>query len=842
MIPSLAYPIKRRKNGISEVIFTISKVVREHGARNIELFKNAISRTTTTMTFCFEFPVPCYYILMRRIPDRIIAISFLLLFVVTPLLLTPYNYELFEFNKTLFLYGMTVIIGAAWLIRSILLQSFSIPKTPLTIPLLAFFAMQLAATLLSIDPYQSIWGYYGRFHGGLLSILSYIVLYFAFVSTNKNDELRIHRLLNAALLSGMVVSLYGILQHFGIDDHLWAQDVKNRVFSTLGQPNWLAAYVTILLPVSAAYLSMSLEKNNIIKSILYSVLYIIFTITLLYTKSRSGFIAAYTGMGLFWLLSVIPVFQQRAINKFRSAVFSSIGIQVVLMVMLTILIGSPFPQINILFSRSTDSEQQMSNAVSPDSDVLNAEENIDQITGSDEQTAHSEQLIANSELRITDSGDIRAIVWKGAVNAVRERPYVGFGPETFAWIYYRHRPAEHNLTSEWDFLYNKAHNEYLNYATTSGLLGLGTYVLIIAVFIGWFTKISNFKPSSRAQVEGFLISNQIPSSKSKINKTRGKLIEHVSHIGHLGIGNSLGQLDKLEIRILLAGLFSGWFSILITNFFGFSVVVTDLFFFLIPAMCFNLAVKNKSEIPTSNFKSLFQFPTSNFQILNSQLRIALTIIIIASGLYLLYGIGTYWLADVKYADATMHEGYGRYELASSGIIDAIAIRPIEPTYHNLASEIWASQAVVLASEGDATGSAGLIERSLVSSAHALRIAPVNVSFWKTRTRLLYTLSQLDPSYLNGARDSIDVAMRLAPTDAKTWYNAGLLYNATDDNARAIELLLHTIELKPNYRDAAWALALFYEEEENIAQRDEWLRYILEKINPDDEEAKRKLGS
>jgi len=127
---------------------------------------------------------------MEFLLRRIITISFIALFTITPLLLTPYNYELFEFNKTLFLYTMTVAISAAWLIRSVWTRSLTIPLTPLTIPLMAFFATQLVATLLSIDPYQSIWGYYGRFHGGLLSILSYIVLYFAFVSTIKYDGLR----------------------------------------------------------------------------------------------------------------------------------------------------------------------------------------------------------------------------------------------------------------------------------------------------------------------------------------------------------------------------------------------------------------------------------------------------------------------------------------------------------------------------------------------------------------------------------------------------------------------------------------------------------------------------
>ena len=83
----------------------------------------------------------------------------------------------------------------------------------------------------------------------------------------------------------------------------------------------------------------------------------------------------------------------------------------------------------------------------------------------------------------TDSGQIRLYVWQGALDIWKAYPLFGTGVETFAFAYYQFRPAEHNLTSEWDYLYNKAHNEYLNYLATTGALGLGSYLLFIGVFI-----------------------------------------------------------------------------------------------------------------------------------------------------------------------------------------------------------------------------------------------------------------------------------------------------------------------------------------------------------------------
>src|SRR5207237_1009309 len=136
----------------------------------------------------------------------------------------------------------------------------------------------------------------------------------------------------------------------------------------------------------------------------------------------------------------------------------------------------------------------------------------------------------------TESGNIRRVVWKGAIDAWLSSPILGTGVETFAFAYYKHRPAAHNMTSEWDYLYNKAHNEYINYLATTGIFGLGTYL----AFIGYFIILS---------LKEFLS----PKEQTTPNNL-----------------------------LLSVGLFSGFITILIANFFGFSVVITNLYLFFFP--------------------------------------------------------------------------------------------------------------------------------------------------------------------------------------------------------------------------------------------------------------------
>src|SRR3989338_58968 len=91
-------------------------------------------------------------------------------------------------------------------------------RTSLDIPLVLFLASQIISTLLSVDRHVSIFGYYSRFNGGLLSVISYLLLYYAFVTNFPKEKIK--KLLFIVLSSGFIVSIYGILEHFAIDKDL----------------------------------------------------------------------------------------------------------------------------------------------------------------------------------------------------------------------------------------------------------------------------------------------------------------------------------------------------------------------------------------------------------------------------------------------------------------------------------------------------------------------------------------------------------------------------------------------------------------------------------------------
>ncbi|MFC1727808.1 O-antigen ligase family protein [Patescibacteria group bacterium] len=704
---------------------------------------------------------------LAKFTSRIIELSFCLLLFLVPLILTPFNWELFEFNKMLLVYLLGTIITASWAIKMILNKKIIFRRTFWDIPLLIFLATQFLSYLVSISPHTSFWGYYSRFHGGLLSTLTYLLLYWSFVSNlNRQKALKTLRLL---LAGSILVGTYGVLQHFGIDAKQWIQDVQNRVFSTLGQPNWLAAYLVAVIPVTwALVFNDQKRKKTYLYSLPYALCSLLF-LTLLYTKSRSGLIGFSVAFSVFWGLSLTNF-------KGKNNVKKSFVTFAFLFLIFTLLVGTPWtPSFSKITSPKNSPQTKTSQTQAP--------------------------------LLISESSDIRKIVWKGALNIWKNNPLFGTGPETFAYSYYWHRPRQHNNVSEWDFLYNKAHNEYLNFLATTGTVGFIGYLSLIISFLTWsLSRLFNFqlvrakKTSSSKFLEAFPF--QIEPDKKK---TRPKYF------------------------FWLMALLSGYTSLLVTNFFGFSVVVTGLIFFLFPAISVVLDQEPKS------FKLKPTPALSSTQ--KSLIGLVLFLFFLTIGSFF-----KVWYADFLFAKGEQLGTNGKDDQAVIYLKSAISLRPSEPLFHNSLALPAARLAQLAFTQEEATLSAELADLAVSESDLAINLNPYHLNYWKNRVRVFYALAEINPQYLQDTLESLLQASKIAPTDAKIYYNLGLVYGQLDKLEKAILTLEKTIQLKPNYSDARFALALFYEEENMIKEAIDQLEYILEKINPIHEAAREKLRS
>lgn len=665
---------------------------------------------------------------------------YLCLFFITPLIFTSFNSELFEFNKMIFVYLSSILIGFFWGLRMVSEKKIIFKKTFWDMPLIIFYFSIALSTLFSHDIYLSLFGYYSRFNQGLFSLTAYILLYFAFTSNvNKNFQ---HKMLLSIIASSIFVATYGIIQHFGLDYFRWVQDVKFRVFSSLGQPNWLGAYLTVTLLITFGvwinYLSKKNLSKNLIKilNIKFSILkfsfYLPFFIislqytTLLFTRSRSAFAAFH----LCFLIFTIIYFK-----NFKKLLITSYFIFFVLINLFNIL-PSPIEKINKL---------TIANLISKLKPVSNSNIQKQQNLA---QTSQGEGG--------TESFAIRKIVWKGAWSAFLQNPIFGYGNETFALAYYKYKPIEQNMISEWDFLYNKAHNEYLNYLATTGLVGTGSYLLIIVFFIFYFISI-------------------------------------------------LRNSHKLSQLINIA-LFLSWISILMTNFVGFSVVIISLYFYLIPAIFFVLNQNAEQEEIKSTKKSLIQ-NKQHKNIIVKQWTIMILLLITAC--YLLFSIFRLWLADTHFAKANSFEQKNENQKAYIEYQKAISLASFNPNYHNEFSLLLSEMATNVNSEKDNLIAKAVAAKAIEESDLATTISPENPIFWNYKALVFHNLSQIDKNYQKEMLFSISKAKSLAPNDPKITYYASI-YNMTSGKTKnAMKLLEEAIKLKPNYIEPATNLAKIY---------------------------------
>lgn len=394
-----------------------------------------------------------------------ILFSYFALAIITPLIFSTQNSELFEVPKMLFVYFFASVILTLTLVKFIFAEKFTFRKNIILTTFFLFICIQLMSAFTSIDKFTSVFGYPTRLNGGLLSQFAYFVILACGLINLKLEDAK--KLIDALVLSAFVVSVWGILGHFGYDPncliltgHLnascWQAEFNPtlRIFSTLGQPNWLASYLLLIIPLSIALVISSKNQN---RKILFAAVTFTLFLALIFTNSRAGLL----GLGASFLTFLLML----GTNKIRRNLKKiAAGLAIFILVFVFFgknLAGRIYEAINPPISTSGG----------------------------------------------TESGQIRLIVWKGALKIIGRAPILGTGPETFAYSYYKVRPQEHNKTTEWNFFYNKAHNEILNNFANLGILGgVGFLVFLAATILTFSKKKSTFARALIAAITGYQVS------------------------------------------------------------------------------------------------------------------------------------------------------------------------------------------------------------------------------------------------------------------------------------------------------------------------------------------------
>jgi len=175
----------------------------------------------------------------------------------------------------------------------------------------AFYAQDLSVSLIGIYPFYAY------------SVFTFVCLaVFFFFSCSLKKE-NIESLISVILSSCALVSIYGILQFSGIDFLEWQGRFYPRIWSTMGNPNFLAAYLGLVFPLSAfRYLRSG--------KIIYFLTTLLVLLCILLTASRGGILAASAGLIMFYLIMIKE-------NRYKKRL-KQIGFAVTALFVITVLI------------------------------------------------------------------------------------------------------------------------------------------------------------------------------------------------------------------------------------------------------------------------------------------------------------------------------------------------------------------------------------------------------------------------------------------------------------------------------------------------------------------------
>ncbi len=352
---------------------------------------------------------------------------FYLLVVVMPFITTSFTNESYEFPKVTFLYlvGGLFVISFAW---DAINQKISVQFDKRMQIVFAYFSIFILSTAFSQDLYTSIFGYFSRFNGGMVSLFIYVPIFIYTVTWSDSESKRFIRVLTLSSIPVVLVSLIQIL-----DPSI------TRIYSTIGQPNWLSMYLSTVLIVSMYILLNSENKREVF----FYFIYLVFTFLSFWrTYSNSGYIGF--GVGILVLLAMN--YKIVLIKKY-----------LILGVLVSFLIISLL-NFNYFKGRMLDVFEDFSGLVTS-----------------------TIRVYADSNYVYSDTGGIRLGMWEGSIRLALSSAKVfliGSGPETFPYAFQPYRPVELNYSSEWEYILNKPHNYYLEILTEQGAVSLILYLCI----------------------------------------------------------------------------------------------------------------------------------------------------------------------------------------------------------------------------------------------------------------------------------------------------------------------------------------------------------------------------
>ncbi len=356
-----------------------------------------------------------------------IIFSGVLISLLTPLIVNAKAFFPFNAPRALFFMGAVQIIFFVWLLLVIYNPNYR-PKINIINILLFLFIVSLSlSTFFSVDSLTSFWSNHERSMGLVIHI--HLFLFFLVITSTFKNEKDWIKIFGFSSVVALVVSLIGILDNFNIVS--FAVDYSKG--STLGNTSFMGSYLLVNV-FFAFYLFMrTVDKWKIF----YAINLILISLgVILNPGGRAMKGSLLIGIIVFVALYFAFVYRHKIIRNFSRII-------IIFGLIFSVIAGLMVFQENNLLREK----------------VLG----LHGMTG-------------------------RLAVWEKAWDGFKERPVLGWGPETFEIVFLKKFNPQMFLESHGkEIWFDRAHNIIFDSLVANGLLGTILFfsIFLFALFVSW---------------------------------------------------------------------------------------------------------------------------------------------------------------------------------------------------------------------------------------------------------------------------------------------------------------------------------------------------------------------
>jgi len=372
----------------------------------------------------------------------------------TPLILAPLLFAT-EYPKAVF---FRVLVEFVFILYLILLYKEGpkyLPKIKgrlIFISIVIFIATLIASTFVSVTPHESFWGGLTRSQG-LIFYLHLFAYFWVLVSVFKARGDWIFFLKWTVFISG-IASFAGVLQALGVAS-FYGTELPQRISGTLANPDFFGSYIVLSIFLGVFLLTLRQIKKSVNLSIILSLITVLNFIALILSGHRGAWVGLGAGFAFF---AIVWFFLYSGKTpRLRRAVFWGIVVSVILATLIIL--------------------------------------NWDKIS-SIEGFYLIERIVSVFDIDGVLSNRLPA--WEVAVRGWKERPILGWGLESFSFVFDKYLKAGYFEYIREGFYFDRVHNAVLEFATNAGTLGvLGYLFTFFSPFyvIRKYRKVWGFIPS-----------------------------------------------------------------------------------------------------------------------------------------------------------------------------------------------------------------------------------------------------------------------------------------------------------------------------------------------------------